>query len=234
MRDTDQNIDVSGLAAIINSRLATNARVSRAIGFGWICGGLAIASVLASLGIAIAFLGYSHMISVRPAAEQTAKAVADAIKQARLKTEIKGTVSLAAGSELRLAPNQTVKIAEGTILKIDPNSSVRVVGDIKIPQPSPHQLQRDTMSGDQLPFTSYTIFRSVDFGPARVETGWNFDLSDTTRPKTQYCSYIQEAGKGARIKDLIAVNGLPRRSAVSHASFDFDKAVANCIWFSGI
>src|SRR5262249_3968088 len=232
--DSDQKIDVGGLAAIINSRLATDARVSRAIGFGWVCGGLAIACVLTGLGIAVAVLGYSHMTSVRPAAEQTAKAVTDAIKQAKLKTEIKGTVSLAAGSEVKLAPNQTVKFPENTILKLDPNSSVRVVGDIKIPQPSPHQLQQELKSGNELPFTSYTIFRSVEFGSARVETGWNFELSDTTRPKTQYCSYIQDTGRGARIRDLIAVNGRPRTANLAHASFDFDKAVANCLWFSGI
>ena len=37
------------------------------------------------------------------------------------------------------------------------------------------------------------------------------------------------------IKDVIAVNGLPRKpSAQVKASFDFDGALANCIWFSGV
>jgi hypothetical protein len=91
------------------------------------------------------------------------------------------------------------------------------------------------MSGDQLPFTSDTIFRSVGYGSGRVETGWNYDLSDTTRPRTQYCSYIQDIAKGAQVKDVIAVNGFPHRpSPLGKLSFDFDGAVANCIWFSGV
>jgi hypothetical protein len=97
-----------------------------------------------------------------------------------------------------------------------------------------HQLQPNTMSGDRLPFTTYTIFRSVPYGAGRVETGWNFALSDTTRPRSQYCSYIQTIGQGAQVMDVIAVNGYPRRpSPLVKTSFDFDGAVANCIWFSG-
>jgi len=130
---------------------------------------------------------------------------------------------------------QRVKLQEGSTLKLDPNSSVRVVGDVKVPQPSSRQLQPNARSGDQLPFTSYTIFRSVEFGSGRVETGWSYDLSDTTRPRSQYCSYIQSISKGAQIKDMIAVNSFPRRPAPQvKASFDFDGALANCIWFSGV
>lgn len=232
---SDQNIDVGGLAAIINSRLAAESRVSRAIGFGWLCGGLSIMCMLSALGLALAFYGYSYMMSVKPAAEQTAKAVVRAIENAKLKTTINGTVSLAQNSELKLAPNQTLKLAERAVVKLDPNSSVRVVGDIKMPQPSAYQLQKDEMNGDQLPFTTYTIFRSIDFGAGRVETGWNFDLSDTTRPKTQYCSYIQRIAKGTDVKDVIAINGVPHRpSTGTRISYNFDGAVTNCVWFSGI
>jgi hypothetical protein len=83
---------------------------------------------------------------------------------------------------------------------------------------------------DRLPFTSYTIFRSVEYGSGRVETGWNYDLSDTTRPRSPYCSYIQTIGKGAQVQDLIAVNGYPRGpSPLAKTSFDFDAALANCV-----
>lgn len=232
---SDQNIDIGGLAAIINSRLAADARVSSAIGFGWLCGGAAIACVLSSFGVALAFYGYSYIISIRPAAEQTANAIVRAIEHAKLKAAITGTVALAQHSEVKLAPSQTIKLAEGTTLRLDPNSSVRVIGDLKMPQPSAYQLQPDIMSGDQLPFTSYTIFRSVNFGAGRVETGWSFDLSDTTRPKTQYCSYIQTIAKGAQTKDVIAVNGVASRPTdATKIRFNFDGAVANCVWFSGI
>jgi hypothetical protein len=234
-RGTDENLDLAGLTAIINSRLASEARVAKAIGFGWLCGGLAIASCLSAIGLAFALYGYSYTISVEPVAEQTARAVVEALERAELNTTVSGTMSIAANTELTLAPNQTIKLLEGTTVKIDPNSTVRVVDDFKFPQPSSHQLQPHIMSGDQLPFTSYTIFRTVKYGAGQVQTGWDFDLSDTARPKSQYCSYIQSVTNAAQVKDLIAVNGSPRRpSSSTKLTFDFDRAVANCIWFSGV
>jgi hypothetical protein len=175
------------------------------------------------------------MISVKPAAEQVAKALVAAMEQAKLRATVSGTMALSPNLELRVAAGQTVKLAEGTTVKLDPNSIVRVAGDIKMPQPSNRQLQPNAMSGDQLPFTTYTIFRSVDFGAGRVETGWNFDLSDTTRPRSQYCGYIESVTSSAQVKDLIAVNGVARRPATStKPTFNFDGALANCVWFSGI
>jgi hypothetical protein len=230
-----ENFDVAGIAAIINSRMAAEGRVAKAVGFGWLCGGVSIMLCLTSLGVAFALWGYSYTISIQPAADLAARALVEALERAELKATVTGTMSLASNSELRLAAGQVVKFADGTIVRLDPNSSVRVVGDIKVPQPSTRQLQPNARSGDQLPFTSYTIFRSVEYGQGRVETGWNYDLSDTTRPRSQYCSYIQSVAKGAQIKDVIAVNGLPRKPPVQvKASFDFDGALLNCIWFSGV
>ena len=88
MGESAENIDVAGLAAVINSRLAAEARVARAIAFGWLCGGTAIALCLAGLGVAATLYGYSFMLSVEPAAEQTAKAVVDAFERTQLKTTV--------------------------------------------------------------------------------------------------------------------------------------------------
>ena len=105
-----------------------------------------------------------------------------------------------ANAELRLANNQTIKFHEGATVRLDPNSSVRVIGDIKMPQPSTQQLQIDTTSGsDGLPFTSYTIFKSVQYGSGLVETGWAYDLSDTMRPKFQFCYYRENLDKAWRV-----------------------------------
>src|SRR5581483_607658 len=195
---TADEVDVAGLAATINARLAAEARIKRAIGFGWLCAGFAVATCLGGIGAFLAFAGYSYSLSSESAAKQSAKAITDAFARAQIKTTVSGTMSLSPDSALKLSPGQTVKLEDGTIVRLDPNSSVRVVGDLKMPQPSQRQLQPDTTSkSDELPFTSYTIFRSVSYGPGRVETGWNFDLSDTTRPKAQYCSYIQSIDRGA-------------------------------------
>lgn len=178
------------------------------------------------------------MISVKPAAEQAANALVQAIEHAELKTTVTGTMSLTKNSEVQLAAGQSVKLEDGAIVKLDPNSSVRVVGDLKIdiPQPSKGQLQLDTKSKiDELPFTNYTVFTTVNYGTGEVVTGWNYDLTDTMRPKLQYCYYGQRLDKGLSARYTIAVDGMPQRpSPLSKLAFNFEGAVANCIWFSGL
>jgi hypothetical protein len=233
--DNDDKSDIGGLAAIINARLGAEARVAKAIAFGWLCGGTAIALCLTGLGFAAAFYGYSFMLSVKPAAEQAAKALVAAFERAELKTTVSGVMSLSPGTELRLASGQTVKFDESATVRLDPKSSVRVVGDVKMPQPSKQQLQVDTTSGsDELPFTSYTIFKTVRYGSGAVETGWAYDLSDTMRPKYQHCTYRESLDKGLAGKVTLAINGAPRRpSNVTKLLINFDEAVTNCVWFSG-
>jgi hypothetical protein len=42
MSDNHENMDIAGLAAVINSRLGAEARVAKTIGFAWLCGGLVL------------------------------------------------------------------------------------------------------------------------------------------------------------------------------------------------
>jgi hypothetical protein len=234
--EIDENIDLRSFTAVINTRLATEARLAKAIGFGWLCGGGAIAFLLAGLGVALALWGYSYLMSVQEAGNQVAEALVDALQRSEIKTTISGTMSLAPGSELRLATGQSVRLEDGATVKLDPNSSVRVVGDLKMPQPSQHQLQADAPTGNnELPFTSYTVFRTVNFGPGTViETAWLYDLSDTTRPRYQSCHYRQAFDEGLAGKIRIAVNGSPQRpSPLIRLPFKFEEALANCSWFSG-
>lgn len=234
--DPDTNLDLGGFGAVINSRLAADARVAKAVAFGWLCGGTAIAFCLSGLGVAAALYGYSLMVSAQPAAEQTAKVLVEAFNRAELKTSVTGTMSLSPDSEVKLRDGQTVKIEEGATVNLDPASSIRVVGNLKIgiPQPSQQQLQLETTSkSNDVPFTSYTIFRSVSFQTGYVETGWSFELSDPTRPRIQYCKFILPVGKGASRNFLLAVNDAPRRATSTALPFNFDQAAANCIWFSG-
>jgi hypothetical protein len=234
---TKDSTGVEGLAALINSRLSANARATKAIAFVWLAGGAAIASCLIGCGVALALVGYSHVLSVRPAADKIANAIVDAFKRSELKTVVSGTMSLAPDSEVRLAGGQTVALQDGAIVQLDPNSTIRVVGDLKVdmPQPSKRQLQLETTSkSEELPFTNYTIFKSVAYGSGEVVTGWSFDLADTLRPRNQYCYYRQNVGKGISAKYTLAVNSTPiRPSPLAKLSFDFDGALPNCIWFSG-
>jgi hypothetical protein len=188
--------------------------------------------------LAAAFYGYSYVVSVKPAAEQAAKALVEALERTQLKTIVSGTMSLAPNSEVKLASGQTVRLEEGTTVKLDPSSSVRVIGDLKIdmPQPSKQQLQLDTTStNDELPFTNYTVFRSVGYESGVVVTGWNYDLTDHLRPRVQYCYYEQNVNKDLSVRYTIAVNNSPLPpSPLVKPKFNFDGAVSNCIWFSGV
>jgi hypothetical protein len=229
---------MGGFAASLNSRLGAKARISQAIGFAWLCGGAAVATCLTAAGVALAFVGYSYMVSVKPASDEIAKALVAALQQTKLKTNISGTVSLSPDSRLRLADGENVKIDQhSSTVKIDPNASVRVIGDLKVdvPQPSQEQLQPDaTSKSDDIPITDYTIFRSAAYGSGQVVSGWSFDLSDTIRPKFQYCYYAQDVERGISTKLPLAVNGLvlPRPNAAK-PSFDLSAASSNCVWFSG-
>jgi hypothetical protein len=231
--DTQEHATLSGFVATLNSRLGSQARVSKAIAFAWLCGGGAIAAVLVGSGVALALAGYSHMISVRSAAEETAKALVDALQHAELKAQVSGTMSLTPDSQLRLARGQIVRLDEGATVRMDPSSSVHVVGDLKVEVPQPFQADTTSASND-LPITDYTIFRNVTYGSGRVVSGWQYDLSDSLRPKFEYCYYSENIERGLAAKYTLAVNGSARRpSEPSKTAFDFDGAVANCFWFSG-
>lgn len=232
----NQDTNFGGLAATLNSQLGAESRIANAVGFAWLCGGIAISLALSGLGLALGFYGYSHMLSVEPSAKQIATALTDALERAELKATVSGKMSLVP-TDLHLAGDQKIRLEDGSVVKLDPNSSVRVIGDLKVdmPQPSKRQLQLDTTTAnDERPFTSYTIFKSVEYGSGAVETGWNFDLSDTTRPNSQFCYYRQDITKGVATKYILSVDDSPRRpTALQKLSFNFDEALSNCIWFSG-
>jgi hypothetical protein len=235
--DSTKLIDLGGFAATLNSRLAAEARLSKAIAFGWMCGGVGIAILLTGLGVTLSIAGYSQIISIKPAADEVAKALVNALQSTKLKANVEGTMTLSPNSELRLAEKQQVKLVDGAVVKLDPSSSVRVIGNLKVdvPQPSTEQLQTDkTSKNNDLPITDYTIFRSVEFEAGRVVSGWACDLSDTVRPKFEYCYYTQLLSKGLEAKYTLAINGSAHRpSELAKTSFDFDRAVSNCLWFSG-
>jgi hypothetical protein len=158
--------DVSGLAAMINTRLAADARISRAAAFLWFCGGTAIALTLARFGVTLALLGYSRIITISPAAEVVAHALVNALEHTKLTATVTGSVSLAEGCELKLASNQKISLNSGTIVKLAENSSVRILNNFHMPLPSTQQLQLDTKSkSSELPFTT-TLF-SREWNSAR-------------------------------------------------------------------
>jgi hypothetical protein len=226
-----------GLAAVINSRLAAEARVARAMSFAWICAGAMLSIALTGLGFASAFLGYSHLNNLAEAADLISGSMAVALQKTELKSIVSGKMALDPNSEVKLAPNQIIHLSDGATVKLDPSSSVQIIGNMKldVPQPSKQQLQLDTTSqNEQLPFTEYTVFKDVNYEKGHVVTGWNYDLTDPMRPQSQICYYEEKASQGVSARYTLSVNNYPRRpSTLTKVSFDFDGALANCIWFSG-
>jgi hypothetical protein len=229
--------DLRGFAAMINSRLLAEARVARAMSFAWVCAGGTIALALTGLGSAVTFFGYSHNNDLRSTADLISRLMVDAFTRTEIKTVVSGIMALNPDAEIKLAPNQIVHMSEGATVKLDPNSSVRIIGNMKfdVPQPSKQQLQLDTATqSDQLPFTEYTIFKDVNYERGHVVTGWNYDLSDPVRPQSQSCYYEESPAQGVSSRYTLSFNNYPRRpSGLTKVSFDYDGALANCIWFSG-
>jgi hypothetical protein len=212
--DNSTGAEVRGFAAIINSRLLAEARVARAMSFAWICAGATIAIVLTGLGVAVSFVGYSRLNNLSAAAEIISRSLADAIQRTELKSIVSGKMALSPNSEVRLAPGQVIRLAEGATVKLDPSSSVRIIGNMKVdvPQPSKQQLQLDTTSqSEQLPFTEYTIFKDVNYQRGHVVTGWNYDLVDAMKPKSQVCYYEESPSQGVSSRYTLSVNNYPRR-----------------------
>jgi hypothetical protein len=233
---SSSDTNYGGLAATLTTKLNIESRIANAMGFTWLCAGIAILLTLSGLGLSCALLGYSYMTSSKPAADKIATALTQALQKADLKTTVSGKMALVA-EPLKLASGQIIKLEPGSTVKLDPNSSVRAVGtlNMEIPQPSKRQLQVDaTPQSKELPFTSYTIFKDVKMESGMVATGWNFDLADTTRPRYQYCYYTQDVMKGLRTKYVLAENGLPKEpDPLQKLPFKFEEALSNCIWFSG-
>jgi hypothetical protein len=235
--DSNADSDVRGFAAMIHNRLAVETRVAKAKSFAWACAGAAIAIALTGLGVSVAFIGYSHLSDLTPAAQLISRSIVDALQRTELTSVVSGTMALKPNSEIKLAPGQIVHLSESPPLKLNPNSSVRIIGNLKldVPQPSKQQLQLDTTSqSEQLPFTEYTVFKNVKYERGHVVTGWNYDLSDGMRPRSQICYYEENAAQGVSARYTLSVNNYARRpSALTKVSFDFDGALASCIWFSG-
>jgi hypothetical protein len=227
---------LGGFPAIVNSRLAAEARIARAVSFLWSAAGGASALTLIGAGAMAAMYGFSFITSPISSADILANSFAKALEQSKIKATVNGAMAIPSDTQLSLADGQTVSLSEGTVVKVDPNSSIKVVGDFKIdvPQPSKQQLQLDTQSNSkEIPFTRYTVFKYAKFNSGAVVTAWNYELSDPSSPIFQRCYYEELLGNNVAATQTIAVNGLPRRpSALNKLSFDFDGALVNCIWFS--
>jgi hypothetical protein len=113
-KDHGSGDELRGFAAAINSRLAAEAGVARAMSFAWMCAGAMISIALTGLGVAAAFVGYSHLNSLTDAADLISRSVADALQKAELKSVVTGKMALDSTSGVKLAPDQRYRLRKRT------------------------------------------------------------------------------------------------------------------------
>ena len=79
-----------------------------------------------------------------------------------------------------------------SLLRIDPNSTIRAVSD---PQASragltEQQLQPEAQADSGNPVTtSYTVFKTTNYGPGQVSTGWDYASGEADTPQHQLVSF---------------------------------------------
>jgi hypothetical protein len=89
------------------------------------------------------------------------------------------------------------------------------------------------IESEQLDISSTSRRKLTRFERDR-ERGYDINSTEFVATTSQRCYYDQIIGKNVSATQTLAFDGSPRRpSALTKLSFDFDGALANCIWFSG-
>jgi hypothetical protein len=227
---------IQALTAAVNARVRSERRLEIGRAALWRLLGIGGMLTLFGLGAGAAMLGYSFVSDPRPEAEMMAEVLGRAIEKSTLKMGVNGEVTVAEGAEVSLKPGAKVGIDPHSLLRIDPNSTLRAVGD---PQASragltERQLQPEAQadSGNRVT-TSYTVFKTTNFGPGQVSTGWDYANGEADTPRDQYCFFLMNLdGSQRALRVDIGVDGrqlVPKRRL---PNVNFNDAYRLCTWFS--
>lgn len=245
----------AAFGSAVNERMAADTRaVNRASSLVaakaamWRFGGVSAVILATGVAVGAGLYGYSFVNDNRRAAEKMADAMAKALEKTTLKTT--GDVKLDPEAKVKLTettldgkvvldPNASIRLdANGAVVRLDPNSTVRVTGIpdqivASVPRPTQEQLRPEvSTSNNAKVVTNFTVFKQVEFGKGRVNTGWEFESSEQIMPSKQFCYYIEglDEEKQANILINLARNGV-MLPVNPEAKFNFASAAANCIWW---
>jgi hypothetical protein len=102
-------------------------------------------------------------------------------------------------------------------------------------RPSQGQLQPEARPASKAKaVTNYTVFKTVNFQSGEVVTGWQFDDSNTTAPRHQYC-YFEPSGSGS-VSNYVTIGedghmALPPKTKELRG-VNLEAAASNCVWSS--
>ena len=191
--------------------------------------------------LALAFLGYSHLLERGSSADRIGDSISRALSRTPLTVVLDKNSSVQLDTRdaiVRLDPGSKVTVT-GTV-GIDPNASIRVQEPPAPPPPpaapaapAPNNAQRSgpmTDRNGQPVATSYTVFKTVPYRGGEVTTGYQF-LSGSDVPHRQYCYFIMRSPGGTAQQTDLAVNGAYRSPTNVQRGLDARDAASNCIWF---
>lgn len=227
---------IQALTAAVNARVGSEGRLEIGRAALWRLLGLGGMLTLFGLAAGAAMLGYSFISDARPEAERMAEVLGRAIDKSTLKVGANGEVTVAEGAEVSLKPGAKVGIDPHSLLRIDPNSTLRAVSE---PQSSgagltEQQLQPEAQANSGNPVTtSYTVFKTTNFGPGQVSTGWVYASGEADIPQHQICYFLMNVDGAQRdLRVNIGEDGRQLAPKRRVPNVNFNDAYRLCTWFS--
>jgi hypothetical protein len=189
--------------------------------------------------LALAFLGYSHLLDRGSSADRIGDSISRALTRTPLTVVLDKNSSVqldTRNSIVRLDPDAKVTVTGN--VGLDPNASVRLQEPPAPPspppvEPAPSNAQRSgpmTDRNGRPVATKYTVFKTVPYRGGEVTTGYQF-LSGSDVPHHQYCYFIMRSPGGSAQQTDLAVNGAFRSPTNVQRGLDARDAASNCIWF---
>lgn len=111
---------------------------------------------------------------------------------------------------------------------------LQVAGEITANMPRPTGAQMAPTSrpaSNAKAVTNYTIFKTVDFPPGQVVTGWRFDDSTQETPSHQYCYYNRTIEENADAAIYIGYDGNFKQPRHVPNGVNITTAFQNCVWY---
>ena len=211
----------AGLASAVNNRIRADGLMIAAKSVLWRLAGIGALCLMTGCGIGAALFGYSYVTNSRTSADKMANAFAVALDHANL-----GTV--------RINPDSVVKLDSNAMVRLDPDATVKVEGPpLDFPRPTEQQLHAGTPPANAKIVTNYTIFKEIEFGKGKVETGWLFSSSTQDLPDGQFCYYTVLSSDGSTsLRFELGNDGrFAPGSNNNNLNVDATAAFQRCVWF---
>jgi hypothetical protein len=190
----------------------------------WWLLGLGGCLAMTGVGVGMALYGYHHR---GPSSAELMAMVS------RLQIKVDGQVGLKSDSEVKLKPGAEIELKPGAEVGLRPGVVVSLapttLPTVNLPRVNDNV---GTFGGRKI-MISFTVFRSVPFGPGSVYTGYEYANSDATVPSNVFCYFsisVDPTAPRTSIRFDLAVNGQALPVMHPPKNVDLDTARNYCIW----